>query len=150
MIAGMALHHLKQRAQHEVAAAAARAEARLGAEAAALRAAHETRIKEIRAKASTSQAEADEVQRLKRANEALRRQLRDKEPVSVSLASVPAGVLFIYAWRRETFARTWLCVCVSEGTASRRWRNYATPRHRGDSRGRAPRHRRATKKGHRH
>ncbi|CAH0377628.1 unnamed protein product [Pelagomonas calceolata] len=109
MIAGMALHHLKQRAQHEVAAAAARAEALLKAEAAALRAAHdvdvkraeersraaaaalqaahETRIKEIRAKASTSQAEADEVQRLKRANEALRRQLRDKEPVSVSLAS---------------------------------------------------------------
>ena len=35
-------------------------------------------------------------------------------------------------------------MCVSEGTASRRWRSYATPRHRGDSRGRAPaqRHRR--------
>ena len=117
MIAGMALHHLRQRAQHEVAAAAARAEAQLHAEAAALRAAHdvdvrraeersraaaaalqaahETRIQEIRAKASTSREEADEVQRLKRANEALRRQLRDKEPVSVSLASVPSGVLFI-------------------------------------------------------
>ena len=113
MIAGMALHHLRQRAQHEVAAAAARAEAaaaalraahdvdvrraeeRSRAAAAALQAAHETRIQEIRAKASTSREEADEVQRLKRANEALRRQLRDKEPVSVSLASVPSGVLFI-------------------------------------------------------
>ena len=115
IVAMAALHHLKQRAQHEVAAAAARAEALLKAEAAALRAAHdvdvkraeersraaaaalqaahETRIQEIRAKASTSRAEADEVTRLKRANEMLRRQLRDKEPVSVSLASVPSGVL---------------------------------------------------------
>ena len=117
LIVGMTLHHLKQRARREVVEAAARAEALLKAEAAALRAAHdvdvkraeersraaaaalqaahETRIQEIRAKASTSQAEAEEVQRLKRANEALRRQLRDKEPVSVSLASVPSGVLFI-------------------------------------------------------
>ena len=117
MIAGMALHHLRQGARREVIEAAARAEAQLHAEAAALRAAHdvdvrraeerskaeaaalqaahETRIQEIRAKASTSREEADEVTQLKRANEALRRQLRDKEPVSVSLASVPAGVLFI-------------------------------------------------------
>ena len=137
MIAGMALHHLKQRAQHEVAAAAARAEAQLHAEAAALRAAHdvdvrraeerskaeaaalqaahETRIQEIRAKASTSREEAEEVQRLKRANEALRRQLRDKEPVSVSLASVPSGVLFIYA-------------CVSR-RGRRRGDGVATPLH---------------------
>ena len=145
MIAGMTLHHLKQRAQHEVAAAAARAEARSAAAAAALRAAHdvdvrraeersraaaaalqaahETRIKEIRAKASTSQAEADEVQRLKRANEALRRQLRDKEPVSVCS-------------RRWRPASASTCVC-SEG---RRWRSYATPRHL--SRTSAGRHRR--------
>ena len=45
MIAGMAMHHLKQRAQHEVAAAAARAEALLKAEAAALRAAHDVDVK---------------------------------------------------------------------------------------------------------
>ena len=94
IIAGMALHHLKQRAQHEVAAAAARAEGggggrrpraaalraahdvdvkraeeRSRAAAAALQAAHETRIQEIRAKASTSRRPK---KRLKRANEALR------------------------------------------------------------------------------
>jgi hypothetical protein len=129
IIAGMALHHLKQRAQHEVAAAAARAEARSAAAAAALRAAHETRIKEIRAKASTSREEAEEVQRLKRANEALRRQLRDKEPVSVSLASVPSRRPFFLFTRgvvRRSLGLGSLCVSAR---GRRRGDGVATPLH---------------------
>ena len=147
----IALHSLKQRAQHEVAAAAARAEARSAAAAAALRAAHdvdvrraeersraaaaalqaahETRIQEIRAKASTSREEAEEVQRLKRANEALRRQLRDKEPVSVSLASVPSRRPFFLFTRgvvRRSLGLGSLCVSAR---GRRRGDGVATPLH---------------------
>ena len=147
----IAVNHLKQRARREVVEAAARAEALLKAEAAALRAAHdvdvrraeersraaaaalqaahETRIQEIRAKASTSREEADEVTRLKRANEALRRQLRDKEPVSVSLASVPSRRPFFLFTRgvvRRSLGLGSLCVSAR---GRRRGDGVATPLH---------------------
>ena len=156
MIAGMALHHLQQRARprgrggggareaaRSAAAAAAlraahdvdvrRAEERSRAAAAALQAAHETRITDVKRQGLHVASGEPRSQRLKRANEAWR-QLRDKEPVSVSLASVPSGVLFVYAWRRDRSAMERRRVCVVATLP---------PRHRGDSRTSAgQRHRR--------
>ena len=88
--------HLKRKAathlSKSLAVNASRAEKRsreaMAAEAAVLQATHDRRIREIRAKVTTtSTVDDEEVVRLKRANESLRKRLADKEPVSVSLAS---------------------------------------------------------------